>query len=430
MAATPTCSYRGTGTRLVPAYLGTTICTVMRPRQSCRLLGLLIAMLCSGIVYPVATGAVDLEAVTERAVWHAMPVVRVWFSWNEFSVGLGNSLAGYWYGRAVCQLLGLPFDIGAAPIEQTGFLAALPLEVAAPAGGPLVTTPEQLADFKEMLDCVAGTQHGIYAHECAGTVAHPAVMEVLRRESLAAMDAYNLKFDIARIHFEPNDVVIHLRCGDVMTGGGGDTMGFYSFDYYTDLLPEDTGVVYVVSDINIAAGGYTENVEKPCTKYAAHLVAYVQSRTGKTVEFVGSSIMNDYAALVDAPMLVGTRSTFSLFAAFMNRHGNAHMPLTELYLQGKPVPVAGIYWVEPSPGTAFVSSVQADAMPIEELLRRLDQTWEGPALQVATAGGPAVSWQAATAAGEPNAVSADFTPALNAVGCCRFRRLAYVPLRT
>ena len=153
---------RGTGTactRLLNLEAG----TVMRPRQSCRLLVLLIAMLCSGIVYPVATGAVDLEAVTERAVWHAMPVVRVWFSWNEFSVGLGNSLAGYWYGRAVCQLLGLPFDIGAAPIEQTGFLAALPLEVAAPAGGPLVTTPEQLADFKEMLDCVAGTQHGIYA---------------------------------------------------------------------------------------------------------------------------------------------------------------------------------------------------------------------------------------------------------------------------
>jgi hypothetical protein len=42
---------------------------------------------------------------------------------------------------------------------------------------------------------------------------------------------------------EKDDVVIHLRCGDIMTGGGGDQMGFYSFDYYANIINR-----YVIPD--------------------------------------------------------------------------------------------------------------------------------------------------------------------------------------
>jgi hypothetical protein len=90
------------------------------------------------------------------------------------------------------------------------------------------------------------------------------------------------------------------------------------------------------------------------------------------VEFAGSSFMGDFAALVDAPVFIGVRSTFSLWAGLMNRNGRIYLPQCELYLENEAPPVAGVHWIQDDEWSDFVDSTTADRITTEALMARLE----------------------------------------------------------
>ena len=81
--------------------------------------------------------------------------------------------------------------------------------------------------------------------------------------------------------------------------------------------------------------------------------------------------MGDYAALVDAPIMIGCRSTYSLWAALMNRNGRAYLPVCVLYLENSAVEIEGVHWVHPDGAKLFVRSVDVAGMGINGLVTAL-----------------------------------------------------------
>ena len=75
-----------------------------------------------------------------------------------------------------------------------------------------------------------------------------------------ALSEHFAQHRLPRMALEKDDVVIHLRCGDIMTGGGGDQMGFYSFDYYANIINR-----YVIPDTLNDRWPLTACHHAPCT---------------------------------------------------------------------------------------------------------------------------------------------------------------------
>jgi hypothetical protein len=121
-------------------------------------------------------------------------------------------------------------------------------------------------------------------------------VDTIRAESAAALADHLAQQRIARKAFEKGDVVIHLRCGDIMTGGGGLLMGFYSFDYYANIINRQPpvqrggdgggGTVYIVGNVAVANSGNAQDsraADAPCAEHLQRLSAFLVQHTGRAV---------------------------------------------------------------------------------------------------------------------------------------------------
>ena len=81
--------------------------------------------------------------------------------------------------------------------------------------------------------------------------------------------------------------------------------------------------------------------------------------------------MVDFAALVDAPIMIGVRSTFSLWAGLMNTHGRVYFPQCPYFFEGEDDPIEGVTWIQDDEWTAFVSSTEVPGLTTEALMQQV-----------------------------------------------------------
>jgi hypothetical protein len=174
--------------------------------------------------------------------------------------------------------------------------------------------------------------------------------------------------------------VLHFRCGDIILGDGNAQYGLPTFGWcvvrfavilfvrscsqltelcrYANNIPEDATDVQVVGNIDSTiSGGHISDAggEKKCSLIMDAFIAFLKEHTRKPVKFVAKGANEDFALMVNAPTLIGSISTYALWAGIANGNGNVIMPNCTLFLgrppsrEAPPVPhvsVPGVRLVE------------------------------------------------------------------------------------
>jgi hypothetical protein len=138
-----------------------------------------------------------------------------------------------------------------------------------------------------------------------------------------------------------SDVVVHFRCGDVLRYPDTD-YGIPAFSWYKEIVKERTKVVRVTRVIIV--GNYNSEksgqvtLDKPysraCTEILESFVSYLKRETHvKKVILGAQGAVEDFATLVNAPLMIASVSSFSLWAAVLNKH-EVILPQADLYFAG------------------------------------------------------------------------------------------------
>jgi hypothetical protein len=148
---------------------------------------------------------------------------------------------------------------------------------------------------------------------------------MLRRDAKVAFAKYvdeTKQSSYIEEHTQPGDVLIHYRCGDiVMVESNNAGYGVFPFSWIADQIPANSKRLFVLGN----GFGPTKDARKGddasmgrCGAILAALTKYLTGRTGLPVEFIAKDCMTDFVLLAHAPTLIGTGSTFSMWAAMMN----------------------------------------------------------------------------------------------------------------
>eukprot|EP01083_Nonionella_stella_P145175 454424_1 len=160
---------------------------------------------------------------------------------------------------------------------------------------------------------------------------NPLYLPIIIRDTHSALDRY---FDIHPIDkvLGHNDVVIHFRCGDILSAGG-DEYGFMTLQYYKEAfsnwsLTENT-VVHLLSqlgdqslrsDDNLGKHNLERKNRNGCndivTAYVAELHKIVSP--ARILIHGNNALSTDFHMMVDAPLLICSESTFCEQAALAN----------------------------------------------------------------------------------------------------------------
>jgi hypothetical protein len=166
----------------------------------------------------------------------------------------------------------------------------------------------------------------------------------LRKDGKIAMDQY-LATDTAaaefiQAHTKAGDVVVHYRCGDVVSADDNWEYGLLPFEWVYRAIPAGTKRVHIVGNFGakgIVARGKDEGAGTVCLPVLDGLLNYLKtssSSSSKThfeaVEFVSKSPMLDFLLLANAPTVIGSVSTFPLGAAWLNP-GHTILPWCHLF---------------------------------------------------------------------------------------------------
>ena len=292
----------------------------------------------------VGGGAAGPRISPGRAVVDAQPaLVEMPAPIFKYFLGIGNSLSRYWYYRAVarCAAQGLriepaKFDWKTKRWFEGSFLRKMRMSVGPggaarshcdwfPLAGEFAKFPHTDARFAPMLRA----EHARMAEE-----------------TLAAL----------RAELEPGgnwppratgaDVVVHLRCGDVVEGHiKGTEYGVPTFGFIASHIPKGARTVSVIGNIRVdksaarnaqdgdqKADGAGVDGPRRCAAILDALLEFLRAR-GLTVDFASekhSSVSEDFALAVQAKHFIGSPSTFSLLAALANRNRSI-LPATPLF---------------------------------------------------------------------------------------------------
>jgi hypothetical protein len=105
---------------------------------------------------------------------------------------------------------------------------------------------------------------------------------------------------------------------------------------YAKHIPEDATDVQIVGNFNSELSGEGHqtsdaDADEKCALILDALISYLQEQTGKPVAFVAKGENEDFALMVNAPTLIGSISTYALWAGIANGNGNVILPNCTLF---------------------------------------------------------------------------------------------------
>jgi hypothetical protein len=176
------------------------------------------------------------------------------------------------------------------------------------------------------------------------------ILPAIRHDTQAAVRSW-----VAGNHqltpFQPDSVVMHFRCGDVIKEGGdgaGETpeYGSLSFAWYAQQVPETASEILIVGNATagLEAGRLRSQTHhgpphgtnavaddvgagsSRCGFLLERLVVYLEQRTSKPVHLVSRGGDEDFALLVNAPTMIGSASKYAMWAGIANGNGHVILP--------------------------------------------------------------------------------------------------------
>ena len=250
---------------------------------------------------------------------------------------LGNQLGMYWNFRGLAAARGEAFrvreDRSVAEDHEppVAMIEMLPAH-ARPPGPSRGAAAEQRA-----LRCLS---EGHRPHDCEGS--WTTILPMLQRETQAAMARFfawpGAPAKPPAAVAAPDDAVVHLRCGDVVSTHNPE-YGLLPFSYYRRVIPRGTRRVLVVGNFRAAQSGRgkfpKEIASEPlCGRILAAFTAYLarHRKDIASVQEVSAGFNRDFKLLTTARVMIASVSTYSFWAAMVNSVANGTMILPRCHL--------------------------------------------------------------------------------------------------
>jgi len=232
---------------------------------------------------------------------------------------LGNRLSAFFLALGVATVAGLP--VNTTPFIDSGLHLNLK-SPAIPAGTEFSRLPELLHY------CSRCRLNLDWPHECPGFWTQALARQVLQRQ-----------LHHVKLHKRRPEIIIQFRCRTHTLAS--PVMGGLPLDYYLAALE---GNVNSTSQIGILMDPGA--LESSCCSALATALEYALRRLYRcTVTLVHpSTVSQDFVTMMRAKVLVGSVSTFGLWAA-MGTHGRAYLPVSHIFGNHTTLCFPGVHWV-------------------------------------------------------------------------------------
>jgi hypothetical protein len=327
----------------------------------------------------VAAGAEIAPAEERCPLAYPVPYLqRFWLS-DSINGQMGNMLSLYWHYRAMAMLSSHKFVLGRRKGPSTSWLAELPHTSCDSSAHP----PAALERAQECMGKDAEAPH-----LCVGT--WTAMLDLARNESLGAMLNYEEKHTSKPVHAGTGDVAVHFRCGDVLSIKH-HRYGMMKWAWIVQQVPKDAKRILIVGNVRVKRIQDAGNGEA-CSALLAELAGFLRRKTSKPVLHVSHGINGDFLVLTRAQTVIGSTSTFALWAAMLHTPApkgddtqvaagkssppmqTIHLPICDLFFHSEPpkfpsLKRAGIsvQWHR----TAFVGSSDLYGQSVPDIVRLL-----------------------------------------------------------
>ena len=172
-----------------------------------------------------------------------------------------------------------------------------------------------------------------WSHLCIGSWTHiiPTIQDDTSKNIKEYLDIKQFFFP----KYSKNEVVIHFRCGNVLSGDTHPSYHLLKFKYFKEHIPEKTDKITIIWRIS-----YDDKNTKKETGILSKdefiinsLKQYLEKELNIEVN-IDNEYFSDFIYLVYAPTLIITPSTFSFWAGVMSRN-TCYAPSCELLCGGK-----------------------------------------------------------------------------------------------
>jgi hypothetical protein len=148
---------------------------------------------------------------------------------------------------------------------------------------------------------------GDFPHQKAGS--WTGMIPTIRAESQAAI-AGHTRSRGAQGQLPSPSVVVHLRCGDILSGKHL-AYGFAAFSWYLEHIPKETKHIQIVGNLK-AASARRKDADRgalgKCNAIGLGLYKYLSKHTSAAVHMPGGEVTEDFSRMVNADILIGSTS--------------------------------------------------------------------------------------------------------------------------
>ena len=281
---------------------------------------------------------------------------------SQASEGLGNRFSDYFMARIMARLAGAAFAVSNR-CEFTYFGSFLPFKVPAPGDrdpndywpAPPMRVGARLlrlmtrSHISETRQALHGSPHSPYLFKWFGQAIHWDINYALRK--------YWQVEQMKRQNFPPksteNDVVVHVRCGDILTGKYGQFgYSFPCHHFYRRAItlglgddPTKRDVWFLVNTNRRQDAVYAHHCQDLSSQIVNFMQQYLGPRMGKSHIIVNGTVSEDMARISQAKLFIGSISSFALWGALANGR-NVALPMSKFFFRGNHMPIHGIAWID------------------------------------------------------------------------------------
>ena len=178
-------------------------------------------------------------------------------------------------------------------------------------------------------------------HGCVGSWTDPEMIALMRNEARPVITSFLKQQDLETPHFVEGDVVIHYRCGDVISSNNPQ-YGLIPFKWYKENIPASAKRLILVGNFK-ASREVDKKGEGMCAIIKNAFVQYLTDALELPISLRSNSVNEDFAAMMFAPVLISSISTFSLWAGMLSKQ-KVILPRCSLFFHCETPMIAGISW--------------------------------------------------------------------------------------
>ncbi len=277
--------------------------------------------------------------------------------------GLGNSLSDYFLARVIARLSGARFAVSNR-CEFYDFNGYLPVKVPAPqendphdywpAPPPRVSS-RWLRRMARHLGKRSRTKHEFFHASPISPYLLRWFGPAITRDLRLAQDTYWQERPDTRPQSTEHDIVIHFRCGDIISGEFTKWgYGFPCVEYYARAVlaalyedPTPRNLWVLLNTKRRDDTPYSNECETFVDDMTKLVTRTLGSRHKQTYIISDGTVSEDFYRISNAYLFIGSISTFSLWGALGNGR-NSVLPIvsSNFFFSGIREPIKGMRWLE------------------------------------------------------------------------------------